>query len=339
MDDNVVSTADRAVLSGIVGGTLHNDLLKTGAGTLELSGANTLAGTIIAQAGTLVVSGSASSAIAVQVMNGATLAGAGSVTNILLESGGRLSPGDSTAATLTATGLTWQAGGIARFDLGASTDRVALGSGALSKRGTGTFAFDFGGGGALGNVYTLATFGSTDFAASNFTATNLAGGVTGVFKIVGGTTLVFDTVVPPLELWRQSFFGPAATDTGTAANLADPEFDGLVNLLEYALAGNPLTPAPTLWQTSTPGGRLAITFTRTLANNDITLIVQGTDSLTAGWSDLAQSVNGSAFTALVGGVTVTESGSGATRSVQVQDLYLTSDPAHPQRFLRVQVQH
>ena len=339
VDDNVASTADRAVLSGIVAGNLHNDLLKTGAGTLELSGANTLAGTIIAQAGTLVVSGSASSAIAVQVMNGATLAGAGSVTNILLESGGRLSPGDSTAAPLTATGLTWKAGGIARFDLGASTDRVALGSGALSKRGTGTFAFDFGGGGALGNVYTLATFGSTDFAASNFTATNLAGGVTGVFKIVGGTTLVFDTVVPPLELWRQSFFGPAATDTGTAANLADPEFDGLANLLEYALAGNPLTPAPTLWQTSTPGGRLAITFTRTLANNDITMIVQGTDSLTAGWSDLAQSVNGSAFTALVGGVTVTESGSGATRSVQVQDLYLTSDPAHPQRFLRVQVQH
>ncbi len=339
VDDNAASSADRAVLSGVLSGTLYNDLLKTGDGTLELSGANTLAGTLIAQAGTLVVSGSASSAIAVQVMNGATLAGAGSVTDIFLESGGRLSPGDATAATISATGLTWKAGGIARFDLGATTDRVALGTGALSKRGAGSFAFDFGGGGALNTVYTLATFGSTDFAASNFAATNLAGGVSGTFKIIGGTSLVFDTIVPPLEQWRQTWFGPAATDSGSAANLADAENDGLVNLLEYALNGNPLIPAPTLWQTSTTGSRLTLTFTRTLANNDITMIVQGTDTLTGTWTDLAQSVNGAAFTALVGGVTVIESGGGATRSVQVQDLYLTTDPAHPRRFLRVHAAH
>jgi hypothetical protein len=37
-------------------------------------------------------------------------------------------------------------------------------------------------------------------------------------------------------------------------------------------------------------------------------------------------------------VTVTESGSGATLTVEVRDLYQISDPAHPQRFFRLHVE-
>lgn len=48
-----------------------------------------------------------------------------------------------------------------------------------------------------------------------------------------------------LQAWRQRFFG-TVSDSGTAADMADPDSDGLVNLLEYALSGNPMisTPAP-----------------------------------------------------------------------------------------------
>ena len=39
------------------------------------------------------------------------------------------------------------------------------------------------------------------------------------------------------------------------------------------------------------------------------------------------------------GATATETGTGATRTVEVRDIYPTTDPAHPIRFLRLQVQH
>jgi hypothetical protein len=45
----------------------------------------------------------------------------------------------------------------------------------------------------------------------------------------------------PLQTWKQSSFGNYE-NAGTSANSADPDADGLTNLLEYATGGNPLTP-------------------------------------------------------------------------------------------------
>ena len=83
--------------------------------------------------------------------------------------------------------------------------------------------------------------------------------------------------------------------------------------------------------------RLALTFTRNTGATDVTLTVRGADSPAGPWTDLARSANGTATAPLLGGVTVTESPSGAVRSVEVRDLYLTSDPVHPRRFLRLQI--
>ena len=309
--DNTGSTADRAVLSGIVSGTLQNDLLKTGPGELQLSAANTLAGTTIVQGGTLIVSGSVSG-IGVEVMAGATLAGTGTVTNVLLESGGTLSPGDSSTATLTGAGLVWKAGGTGRFDLGAAnaSDRIALGGGALTKSGAGTFAFDFGGTGQTGQTYTLALFGSTTFTASNFTATNLAPGVTATF-IVSGTSLVLSTVTPPIETWRQSFFGPGATNSGTAADDADPDFDGVKNVVEYFVGTDPTQANAS--GLPVPGGTTAsatFTFNRNLSATDVDARVESTDSLApTGWAMIAMRNAGGSWVGITN-VTVIESGGG-----------------------------
>ena len=120
--------------------------------------------------------------------------------------------------------------------------------------------------------------------------------------------------------------------------LADPDSDGLVNLLEYALGGDPLTSSRVpLPRSSAVSGKLAITFTRTLANTDITMAVQAADSPAGRWTSIASSVNGAPFSVLVGGAAATESGTGNTRGVEVRDLYQTSDPAHPRRFLRLRV--
>ena len=138
--------------------------------------------------------------------------------------------------------------------------------------------------------------------------------------------------------WTNTYL--AAYPPAAQAATADPDGDGMINIFEYALGGNPAVSSQTqLPQSSTTSGRLAITFTRTLANADITMVVQGADNPGGSWSDLASSVNGATTSALINGVTVIETGAGATRNVEVRDLFQTSDAAHPRRFMRLQVQY
>ena len=154
-----------------------------------------------------------------------------------------------------------------------------------------------------------------------------------------GNDVVLTRITPtPWQTWQATQFPTAVNNPAIAGDLVDIEPDGLVNLIEYAFGGNPTVAAQTpLPQASTLGGKLAITFTRIVANTDITITVQGADNLAGPWTDLAASVNGAATAPLLAGVTVIETGSGATRSVEVRDLYLTSDPLHPRRSMRVQV--
>ena len=160
----------------------------------------------------------------------------------------------------------------------------------------------------------------------------------------GGTqqhlyALVVNGVVAPSPIaqWRQGFWGTTGA-AGPSADDADPDNDALPNLLEYGFSGIPNSATQTpLPQSSIAGGRLTLTFVRNLTNTDLTMTAQAADAPTGPWTDLAQSVNAAATTALVGGVAIAESGTDAHRSVEVRDLYLTTDPAHPRRFLRVKV--
>lgn len=140
-----------------------------------------------------------------------------------------------------------------------------------------------------------------------------------------------------IDAWRVQHFGTTANE-GVTGDLGDFDLDGVPNLIEYALGTDPASGSDgPLMQTDTTGGRLTLTFTRTLANTDITIIVQGADSPTGPWTDLASSVNGGAVTVLATGATVSESGTGSTRTVEVGDAFLIDDPAHPTRFMRVAV--
>ena len=75
--DNPNVTTDYATLSGIVSGTLQNDLLKSGAGTLELSGPNTFQGATVVHEGVLLVNGSTASSFLTDVRPNAKLGGTG----------------------------------------------------------------------------------------------------------------------------------------------------------------------------------------------------------------------------------------------------------------------
>jgi hypothetical protein len=192
-------------------------------------------------------------------------------------------------------------------------------------------------------------------ASQTFTLTPQPGFATTALSVNGSAQPLADTysftnvnaaqtisatfAISAFSSWRVTHFGPNWNNTAVAGDLIDLDRDGIVNLLEYALGTDPNAPGNNpLPHSSNSVGRLAIHFQRAVAANDITLTVQGADSPTGPWTNLARSVNGAATIGLTDGVGITENPAGARTTVEVRDLYLLTNPAHPRRFLRLEVQ-
>jgi hypothetical protein len=134
--------------------------------------------------------------------------------------------------------------------------------------------------------------------------------------ISGYTTITANVPITALEAWRQTYFN-TTSNTGDAADNADPDFDGNVNLVEYALGTLPNSAASSVSPVvGTMGDRLALTFNR--VRGDLTYIVEAGSTLAA-WSTLATNPG-----SVGASVTVTD-------TVEISN----SDP--PARFLRLRV--
>ncbi|WP_138223145.1 Ig-like domain-containing protein [Nibricoccus aquaticus] len=256
---------------------------KTGAGKLTLSAATTFAGSLDVNDGTLAITGSLAAGGAVNVNSGA-LTGTGTINKaVVLNSGAVVSPGIGGSGTLTAASLTWNAGGTLAFDLGAVSDKLAI-SGALSRGTSGayTFAFTPAAPAVIGTNYTLATFGSTDFAADDFSATGL-GIAKGKFVVNAGS-LVFTITSDgsgqlAYDAWAAGYVFPA----GLEGPAADADGDGQGNLLEFILGQNPLSAGVEnvkLVTIADDGADYpALRFTRRIARGDVGLEVRVTTAL------------------------------------------------------------
>jgi autotransporter-associated beta strand protein len=100
----------------------------------------------------------------------------------------------------------------------------------------------------------------------------------------------------PADHWRFAHFG-ANANAATAADLANPSGDGIVNLLKYALNMDPAASAPAgLPSVSSDGAYLYLTYTRVLAATDITYQPEWSDNLqtwsSAGLTESTLSDNG-----------------------------------------------
>ena len=87
-------------------------------------------------------------------------------------------------------------------------------------------------------------------------------------------------LLTPAEEWRQANFG-SIPNTGDAADLADPDGDGQVNLLERALGTNPLASEMSGRAPAIDHGNpdFSFTYTKSRAATDLTLVVEVSSNL------------------------------------------------------------
>ncbi|MBI3852661.1 MAG: DUF5060 domain-containing protein [Verrucomicrobia bacterium] len=133
--------------------------------------------------------------------------------------------------------------------------------------------------------------------------------------------------VTPIATWRQSHFG-AADNTGNAADTADPEGDGLINIVEYAFNSDPLTASATPLSFALINGHLTVSFRRTRpAPADLNYIFEVSDDLSSGiWNSGPGYTSQSGLDNLDG-----------TETVTVSDNATAPSPAA--HFLRIRLSH
>ena len=151
------------------------------------------------------------------------------------------------------------------------------------------------------------------------------------------------TTPTPMGHWRSQTFG-SASDTGNAADMANPAGDGIPNLMKYALDMHPaqsgVLPAPEL-VTHNGQQHLRLIYKRYHTRTDLIYEVQVADSPAGPWTTIAISANG-AVTSGLGFVSelltvrvdIGSSGSGWSL-VEVRDPVGTASSAS--RFMRLLV--
>ncbi len=234
-------TVNSGTFSGVISDT--GTVTVPGMGDFVLTGTSTYTGPTTV-GGIFEVDGSdVHSTITV---NGGALRGSGNVGNVTLDNGGAITPGvvdvnDNATGMLSASNVTWNPGGMINMTLGApgTVNTLAVAQNlqkGTSGAGTG-YVFNFTAGITPNGdyaftgrgSYSIMTFGSTNFSASDFTTT---GAISGIFTM-NGNTLQF-TVLPTYAEWKTLHF--LASDQNNAAisgPAATPHQDGVPNLLKF----------------------------------------------------------------------------------------------------------
>ncbi len=167
-------------------------------------------------------------------------------------------------------------------------------------------------------------------------------GPTGGASLGTQSTAVLHILEDAFDLWRWSHFSTNITNFAVAGPYADPDQDGAVNLLEFALATDPNVANGQLSLTaSLIGSHLEVQFHRNTAATNLTYTVQAANTL-GNWTDLVTYTNSLGWVAKALGTTSSESAPIGVFPDQYTVVSIT-DPADlstnsaGSRFLRLKV--
>jgi fibronectin-binding autotransporter adhesin len=198
---NVNTGLSTTLAGGISDGTQAGDLVKTGAGTLVLTGTDTYTGGTEVAAGTLNVQGSLVSSVGVD--NGAALIGTGSLGGMTIASGATVSPGGNGIGTLTVNGnASLAAGSMYRLD---ATDTGS--SDLIHATGTGTL-----GGGSVVSMEAGSNWNPT----TKYIILTADGGISGAF---GGAISNFAFLTPTLSYDAKNAYLTLTRNAATFASV------------------------------------------------------------------------------------------------------------------------
>lgn len=245
---NITSSAGGALTLGGPGTGIQDKVLpgagglrKVGPGDWTLTRTNTYTGPTTVEAGRLTVTGSVAAG-AVQVAADGELGGTGTLAGPVTITG-RLAPGTPAAVgRLTLTGavtLAPESRTVLRLRPAESTHDVLAVSGALTLAGTLEISSE-GGPLALGSTFRVIEAAS---AATGTFATHVLPDLGAALAWDTGTLATDGTlriVAAPLSGYAAWIAGQTGVSADARAATDDPDSDGLANMLEWALGGDPL---------------------------------------------------------------------------------------------------
>lgn len=286
-----VPTATTQTFDSLISGKVS--LVLSGAGTQVLTATNTYSGTTSVSSGVLTISGDQSAATGdVTVSGSGTLNGTGTIGGATtVSSGGTLAPGSGIGTLTAANGVTFEAGATlaAQINTTATTADKLVVNGNLTLGNATLSLSDLGAGSpANGTKFTIATYTGSVNGTFNGLAEGAQVTVKGVNYVIkyadGGNNITLTLSTGGFDSW-------AAENGLTGADalmLADPDFDGISNLLEYVLNSDPkaasLNALPTV---DASGENFVFTFFRKSASkDDTTQVFQYNGDLSNTWTNV-----------------------------------------------------
>ena len=288
-------TFDGPIIGPVVtntNGSFTPGFVMNSTGVAVLNASNTYAGATDVKQGTLQVNGSISTNT-LNISNGATLAGLGTVGGDVFVSG-NLQPGrGATNGALTIGGnLSVASNGIVNLSIDslAEYDRLA-GAGSYNVGGTINVAASTNYSPADGNIFQLfsgAIGGTPTLNVTPLSNPNYVW-VTNDFISTGQISVASTApVLTPYGSWLTNYPGITNFPGGTSNTngTADPDGDGFNNNMEFAFDGNPTVGTPALISAASSGASTLVSFLASTNTNAVSYMVQSTTNLATGpWAD------------------------------------------------------
>lgn len=289
--------ANNQTFAKIISGTGSVGISATGAnGSITLTGAHTYSGATTVSAGKLVLNGS-NPASATTIASGATLGGTGTAGTVTVQNGGTLAPGTS-VGTFSAGNTTLTGTLAIEITSAVSADLLNV-SGTLNLGGPLTISAPAGL--PIGTAFTIVNKTSAGIATGTFTGkpqgpifTESGNSWTIRYDGGDGNDIVLTvSAVPttPQEIWQEANFGAQWSNPAIAGPTADPDGDGITNMLERAFGGNPNVADISILPQNDPDTAqppITILFRKATEATDLVLTLQESLDLSSGsWTPSA----------------------------------------------------